>query len=540
MKTNPSRFWLFVIFLGWAFDILFWEKPAGVNFIIWVTLCLVTGIYLLRTDGLRLSRRASLLLLPVAFFAAVIFFRLEPLTVFLSISATLFFMGVFAMTYLGGNWTRYRILDYVIGYLSLSLSALTRPLGFAADVKRDQPSLSEKRSSPLLPILRGVVIALPIIAIFGALLSSADLVFAKRFEEFIDLFNIDNLPEYIFRMVYILIFAYAIAGVFLHAAQRSDDQAGEKNLIPPFLGFTESVIVLGSLTILFAAFVAIQFQYFFGGQANINIEGYTYSEYARRGFGELVAVAFFSLLILLGLGSVTKRETEIQRRVFSMFGIVLVGLVIVMQVSAFQRLVLYENAYGFSRLRTYTHVFMLWLAALLIVVAALELLKKERAIGFALILTAMGFAASLSLLNVDAFIVRHNIQREIKGYAETPDNANSAENSRGDQVELDTQYFLNLSDDAVPALVAGFQNDALSDSIRERIGAALACQRYNREQYDQATPWQGFNLSVFNADRAFVGIASELDAYEITGDDYPPTVKTPGGEETTCWQYYNE
>ncbi|MEW6084412.1 MAG: DUF4173 domain-containing protein [Chloroflexota bacterium] len=533
MKTNPNRFWLLVILLGWVFDFLFWEKPWGVNFFIYVTLCIVTGIYLLRMDGLRLSRSAGLLLLPVAFFAAVSFFRREPMTVFLSVAMTLFLMGVFALTYLGGNWTRYRIFDYLIGYLSLFGSMLARPLGFAAEVKRDQPSLSGKRSSPLWPILRGIVIALPVIAIFASLLSSADLIFAKRFEEFVDLFNIDNLPEYIFRMVYILVFAYAIAGAFLHAAQKSDDTVEEKNLIPAFLGFTESTIVLGSVTVLFAAFVVIQFQYFFGGQSNINIEGYTYSEYARRGFGELVAVAFFSLLLLLGLGGITKRETDIQRRVFSTLGIVLVGLVLVMQVSAFQRLVLYENAYGFSRLRTYTHVFMIWLAALLIAVAALELLKKERAIGFAMVLASLGFVASLGLLNVDAFIVRQNIQRELRGVAEE----NLTERQR---VDLDTQYFLELSDDAIPALADGFQNNDLPESVREKIGAALACRWHDRDKNENAIPWQGFHLSRFFASRAFAEIKSDLADYKITVAEWPVTVETPGGEEFNCQVYYSD
>lgn len=533
MKTNPNRFWLLVILLGWVFDFLFWEKPWGVNFVIYVTLCIVTGIYLLRTDGLRLSRSRGLLLLPVAFFAAVTFFRREPMTVFLSVAMTLFLMGVFALTYLGGNWMRYRIFDYLIGYLSLFGSVLARPLGFAAEVKRDQPSLSEKRSSPLWSILRGIAIALPVIAVFASLLSSADLVFAKRFEEFVELFNLENLPEYIFRMVYILVFAYALTGVFLHAAQKSDDTVEQKNLIPSFLGFTESAIVLGSVTVLFAAFVVIQFQYFFGGQSNINIEGYTYSEYARRGFGELVAVAFFSLLMLLGLGGITKRETEIQRRVFSTLGIVLVGLVLVMQVSAFQRLVLYENAYGFSRLRTYTHVFMLWLTVLLIAVVVLELLKKERAIGFAMVLASLGFVASLGLLNVDSFIVEHNIQRELRGT--TQENLTERQ-----QVELDTQYFLDLSDDAIPAMVAGFRNDSLPDSVREKIGAALACRWHDRTKDEKAISWQGFHLSRLFADRAFEEIESELADYKITDADWPVKVETPGGEEFVCQVYYSD
>lgn len=529
MKANPNRFWIVVIALGWAFDFLFWKKPAGVNFFLFVLLCLGSGIFLLKADGLRLSRRAGLLLIPIAFLAAVTFFRLEPMTVFLAVVTTLFLMGVFALTYVGGNWIRYGMVDYLLGYLGLFGSMIARPIGFAAGVRRDQPSLSGRRNP--WPIVRGIVFALPVVAVFAALLSSADLIFAERFQEFLDLFNIDNLPEYIFRLVYILVFAYAIAGAFLHAAQKSNDAVDDKYSIKQFLGFTESAIVLGSVVILFAAFVIVQFQYFFGGNANITLEGFTYSEYARRGFGELVAVAFFSLLMLLGLGAITKRETDLQRRMFSALGIVLVGLVLVMLVSAFQRLVLYETAYGFSRLRTYTHVFMIWLAVLLISVAALEFLRRERAIGLAMVLASLGFAASLSLLNVDAFIVRQNIQRELRG-ASIQDPPASR-----DRIGLDANYFLDLSDDAIPAMAAGFRNKALPVPVRENIGAALACKLYSRENSGQDVPWQGFHISRLTADRIFAELNKELSVYTITEDDFPPMVETPGGAEFQCWRY---
>jgi len=530
VKTNPNRFWLIVILLGWSFDFLFWKKPAGINFFLFVTLCLGAGIYLLNADGLRLSRRSSLLLFPIAFFAAMTFFRLEPMTVFLLASMTLFLMGVFTLTYLGGHWIRYALIDYFIGYLTLFGSMIARPLGFAAEVKRDQPSLGERRSSSIWPYVRGIVIALPVIAIFASLLSSADPIFADRFEKFIDLFNIENLPEYIFRLVLILVLAYAIAGVYLHAAQKSEENLEEKSLLAPFFGFTEATIVLGSVVVLFSVFVAIQFQYFFGGHANINLEGYTFSEYARKGFGELVTVAFFSLLLLLGLGAITRRETDSQRRVFSGIGVGLVLLVLVMLVSAFQRLVLYEFAYGFSRLRTYTHVFMIWLALLLVTVLILEILRRERAIGFAMVLASLGFVLSLGLLNVDAVIVRQNIQREIRGAAGQVFTQGG--------VDLDAQYFLDLSDDAVPALVDGFQNTSLPIPVREKVGAALACKRYDRVQDSREIPWQSFHLSRFIADRSFAEIKKDLEAYKITNTDWPVTVVTPGGDEFSCWQYY--
>lgn len=527
MKTNPNRFWVIVILLGWTFDFLFWEKPLGINFAIFVTLCLATGILLLRWDGLRLSRRAGLLLIPIAFLAAMTFIRLEPMTVFLSISMILFLMGVFALTYLSGEWARYSLLDYVFGYLRLAGSLIARPIGFAAQARREQPAVNEKRGARMWPYLRGVVIALPVIVIFASLLSSADPIFAQQFENLIDLFRIDNLPEYIFRLVYILIFAYALAGAFLHAAQTSDEKVDEKILVSPFLGFTESTIVLGSVVLLFLAFVIVQFQYFFGGQANISIEGYTYSEYARKGFGELVTVAFFSLLLLLGLGAITRRDTENQRRSFSMLGVALVGLLIVVLIAAFQRLVLYEAAYGFSQLRTYTHVFLVWLGLLLVAVVALEVLRRERSIGLAMILAALGFIISLNVLNVDAFIVRQNIQREIRG---------TTEEARAD---LDAQYFVNLSEDAIPPLVGAFHSNSMPAHIREKIGAALACKLYERGQNERAVPWQGFHFSRWNADKSFEQVSDELKTYQVIDKDWPVMVETPSGEEFSCYPFYD-
>lgn len=532
MKANPNRFWFIVILLGWAFDFLFWEKPLGINFAIYISLCILTGTVLLRWDGLRLSRGAGLLLLPIAFLAAMTFLRLEPMTVFLSIAMTFFLMGVFALTYLSGQWTRYAIFDYIFGYLRLFGSMIVRPLGFVAENRRVQLSTSttEKRTTPIWPVLRGIVIALPVIAIFASLLASADLIFAQRLESLVELFNIENLPEYIFRLVYILLFAYILAGTYLHAAQKSDEPVEDKSFIPQFLGFTESGIVLGSVVALFLTFVVIQFQYFFGGQVNINLEGYTFSEYARKGFGELVAVAFFSLLMLLGLGAITRRETESQRRIFSVLGIVLVGLVVVMLISAYQRLVLYEEAYGFSRLRTYTHVFMIWLGLLLITVVFLEMTRRERMAALAMVMASLGFVISLNLLNVDAFIVRQNLQREIRA-------ANDKVFANG-RADLDAQYFLDLSDDAIPVLAAAFLDTSLPEDVREKTGAALACKRYERKQEDQTYVWQSFHFARYGADLAFARIDKELNAYEIRDSDWPYIAITPDGEEFPCFPYY--
>lgn len=532
MKPNPNRLWIIVLALGWLFDFLFWEKMPGINFALFVALCLIGAFYVLLFDGILPDRRTYLLLAPIAILAVITFVRREPMTAFLAFASTLFVMSILTVTYLGGRWHEYGIADYFDRFLRLLGSLIGRPLMFSTEARKAQSEESRTKGSTLWPIVRGIVIALPILAIFASLLASADAVFSQKLDVFIDLFDLQKLPEYIFRLVYILVGAYALAGVILHAASQSKDEkliGQDRQESAAFLGFTESGIVLGSLALLFAAFVAVQFRYFFGGDANIQIDGYTYSEYARRGFGELVAVAFFTLLLLFSLSAITRRQTESQRRAFSTLAAGLVALVLVMLVSAYQRLVLYEAAYGFSRLRTYTHVVLLWIALLLIATIVLEVLRRERAFGIAAVLTGLGFAISLGVLNVDGFIVRQNVRREVRGLEQAV-----VESGRGD---LDAAYFVGLSDDAVPALVDAYQATATPVSVKDKLGPALACIRYNRSIDERDLPWQSFHLARYRADRALASIKASLDAYEIVDKDWPRKAITPNGGEFSCSSY---
>jgi len=193
--------------------------------------------------------------------------------------------------------------------------------------------------------------------------------------------------------------------------------------------------------------------------------------------------------------------------------------------SAFKRLGLYEEAYGFSRLRTYTHVFLIWLGLLLIVTIALEILRRERLFTFAMLIASFGFAISLPILNVDAFIVEQNIQREIHAQA-------------NDNVGLDAQYFLDLSDDAVPALVSAFRTSSLPDSVHEKVGASLACIRYERGLDERKPGWQSFHFATLNADKALVSVKNDLQGFTVSSEEYPATVTTPSGEEFICSPYY--
>ena len=529
MNLKPRFLWPVVLALGWLLDFLFWKQAPGINFALYALLCLAAGLYVITSGGVRPARRA-LWLAPLAlFFAAVTLVRAEPLTRLLATGATLALMALFAITYAKGSWVHFRALDYVADSARLLASVAVRPLFHAEELRTERKSRGETGRSPW-PVVRGILLALPVLAVFAALLASADLVFGQHLDEFIKLFNLERLPEYLFRLAYILAAAYALAGVFLHAATQSakSGQASEKPLgVGSFLGMTEAGIVMGSVAVLFAMFVLIQFRYFFGGQANISAAGFTYSEYARRGFGELVAVALITLVLLMVLSSVTRRESAAQRRTFSGLGALLVILVMVMLVSAYQRLLLYEEAYGFSRLRAYTHVFLVWIGLLLAATAVLEVLKRELAFTFALVITALGFAASLAFLNVDAFIVTHNVGRE---------NTVHVGGSARETAELDAHSFVQLSDDGTPALVRAFLAPETPAPVKTQLGVALSCIRYLREQREGAgsAPWQSFHLARYSADQALSSLGEALEAYRVEEHDRTVLVTVPSGGQFTC------
>jgi hypothetical protein len=66
-------------------------------------------------------------------------------------------------------------------------------------------------------------------------------------------------------------------------------------------------------------------------------------------------------------------------------------LVVVILISSFYRLNLLEDAYGFSRLRTYSHVFMIWLGILLAAVIGLEISGYRRGFAMSAFFVVIGF-----------------------------------------------------------------------------------------------------------------------------------------------------
>ncbi|MBN2043578.1 MAG: DUF4173 domain-containing protein [Anaerolineales bacterium] len=543
LKRKSTYIWA-VLALGWLFDYMFWDKVPGISIFIYLTAITVGGFLLARHQGIQPAKSIYWLLIPLVFFTVMTVVRAEPMTIFLNVVASVTILGIIARSFQGGKYWQYSFADYIKGGFMLGFESLFRQIAvFSSQPKQENaggaPREGLRRS---LAVVRGLLIALPIVLIFAAMLAEADPIFGDAFENFLDIFNIENLGEYIVRGILIWIIAYLLLGVLMHAFYKDHDAEldTEKRWLPRFLGITETIIVLASVNLLFLAFVSIQFQYFFGGETMISINGYTYAEYARRGFGELVAVAVFSLLLFVGLSFIAKREQAGHQKLFSIMGLVLFALVSVILVSSFQRLLLYESAYGFTRLRTYTHVFIFWLGALLLAVSLLELFGKQRFFALAALIAGMGFIVTLDVINVDGFIVRRNIARMAEG-----SGLNETYDERSYSTVVDIAYLASLSEDAVPALSKLYETSQTAQE-KEVIAGSIACLAAFHENYDYPDhprsnyTWQSFHFSRLRAHNDWKAkmASPEADVFQAFNDDvddhFWTTYVIVDGEEIPC------
>jgi hypothetical protein len=551
---NKHLFWIFALLAAISFDILFWERPFGINFFIFILLAAFGGLIPTWMEKIHIPWTSYLLLVPLAFFSVMTFIRAEPFTTAVNVLVTLSALAFFLMSLRNGAWYRYSLRDIFVSGIQFLLNNVIGGILFfnktrkadssqagQADNANDNAKVegkqdqviqwenSEKKEKPLkgiTPYLRGLLLALPILGILTFFLAQADPIFNDRIQNSLAWFRIENLGEMVFRLAYILVIAYVLLSSYYFAVVESkkyqpDDN--EKPAISPFLGSIESSVVLGAVNLLFLMFVILQFNYLFSGGKNISLEGYTYAEYARRGFFELIAVAVISLVLFYILSMITKREQKNQGRLFSALGLILVGLVAIILTSAYIRLNLYEAAYGFTRLRTLAHVFMIWIALLLGGVAILEITRNMKRLAFILILFIIGFGLTINLLDTDQFIVNQNISRAINNHN---DKAES---------DLDTGYLYSLSADAIPNLVEFYTDENTPDDVRDEIGGVLAC-KFAEMDAPLDKSWVSYHYSRSQANTLLAQQSKNLEAYPVSYDMYTWFVEV-NGEVKSCSGY---
>ena len=456
--------------VGIAASLLVPEGMLGFGFTLVVLLAWLASRQVAKASLVQPTRESQFLWIPILLFSALLAWRDAEELRFLNVAMGSLFVGILAVRSRPGLLSKGTVFDYPLrAFGAWAVAMLDALVLLANDISwRLIPQNAHGRH--LGGALRGLLLATPLVIVFGTLFANADAGFEGMFRGI----RLDG-EAIVQQCVVGAGFAWMAAGFYRRIYIGKDywPQSEAKTIKPGRIGGIELAIVLGSLNALFLLFVATQFRHFFGGLEVLkSTQGLGIADFARRGFFELVAVTGLTLPTLLGLHALIDPESAGMRRLYKVLATGLVALLAVVMISAAMKMKLYMDAYNLTTLRLYVAATLVWLAIVFGWFAFTVLRDREQRFAWGGVMALASAVLGLNLLSPDAFVARWNL-------------------AHSDSRAVDWDYLEGLSADAAPILQL-----APTDRL-ERIRERHSSRRANAD-------WRSLNLSLFLASQSQV------------------------------------
>lgn len=296
---------------------------------------------------------------------------------------------------------------------------------------RSLQGVAGRGSAPAL--LRTAAWSVLAVVVFGLLFASADALVASWLGALVPDWDLDTFAVRAFLAA--AVFAVVLAAAYLALNPPRTDAAD----LPVGRAVRRRYEWLAPVLLVdgvFALFLVAQGTVVFGGHGYLErTTGLTYADYVHQGFGQLTVATALTLLVVWAAFRKASRTTAADRAALrlSLGALCLMTLVVV--ASALYRMDVYQDAYGFTRLRLLVDVFEGWLGLVVVAVLVAGLRLEGRWVPRVALFAGAAALAGLAMANPDAWIARHNIDRLA---------------STG---QVDLAYLGTLSADAVPELM---------------------------------------------------------------------------------------
>ena len=320
------------------------------------------------------------------------------------------------------------------------------PIKDLKDIKRSKSSDAEndKKSFPWGIVALTALITLPFLLGVIALLASADVVFSQLWEKLLQIKIWDIVLASVLAII-VFFFVYGIVARLLKFPFNPAASAKKNN--PSAIAIT----VISMFDVIYVIFSVIQILYLFIGKMTLP-EDYTYAEYAREGFFQLLAVCIFNVILVILAATIFE-----EKKALKILLTIMCACTYVMTASSAFRMILYIRYYYFS----FDRILVLWTCVTIALILAGLLVQIWKS-GFKFfrycVVVVTGCFIVLSLSRPDYFIAKWNLAQ-----------ANNAQTDFFLEDGYDDYDYLywDLSLDAAPVLFkdAKFVSEYLNDYI---------------------------------------------------------------------------
>ena len=445
------------LFLSLWQSLLFWKQDLGISVllftipIIWITTKLLKG-------NIK-NKKALLISIPIIVLSS---------TYFIFDNLTFYLINIVLIPILYLIMVIWAISDFQIKSIIYKIILMIfEPLNYIGDViravlkefnpKEKDEQIGEKKEKN--NIFKAVCFTGIIALIVIGLLCSADNEFAKIFSTIFKDINIFNVSELTGRIIIIIIAFFYFAGFFMNMLDKENGlkEFEEEEKIEKKESYTIRMM-LTVLNVVYLVFCFTQIKVLFTEQ---NIK---YTEFARKGFFQLMIVSLINIAMILKANNKNLKETEKQEKYKKTMCIVMVIFTLIIIISAFARMTLYQQNYGYTRLRILvdytliTEIILLIPTIIYILKNKIDLIKTY----FVIIITMY---CLVNFINIDKIIMKNNFNR----YKETGyiDLNYLMEMNNSDLIE----QLLELKDTEFKYSEKAYsQSDTDKQEIQEQIG----------------------------------------------------------------------
>ncbi len=470
MQQRASLFFLVCLGLGVLGEISFLHGRIGLSYIVFLT-----GFYLVFFVRYRLSfnhRRIGLLFMLAIWILAGSFVFYDNILFYNLNLFILPLLVLFHIVLVTGpkklDWAAPSFLKTLWDKLIAGIKYSFRFCNSLFD--KLFKNMNIQLAQTLKRVLAGLVIGIPLLLVITGLLMSADTVFQDV---------VLRLPQFIlelhfwegtFRILVVIFLGLLFFGLFqvLQVRIKPKENSRPATRFEWSWDSITAITILIMLNTVYVLFAVIQFRYFFSNGLQ---DGFTYAEYARRGFMELMLVTLINWSLILSYLKFVHPVSKALKITLKIMYSLLIVVSGIMLISAYQRLSMYEAAYGFTIDRILAQSFMVFLFVIFAYTLIKVWIEKLTLLHFYFI-AGLVFYITLNAMNLEEIIVDSNMER----YEETG--------------KLDVYYLDSLSYAGVDGLMELFEAEPDYPELRR-----ILQQRQEQVMNEPETSWQSFNFT---------------------------------------------
>lgn len=472
--SNKERIMSFLTFvMGFLFiHLTVWNVNGYFTTAFFVVLISLSSYYMKRKGHNFLAIHIAILIILLLFSTV---YSITSNTFIKFLNTVFLIVGVTYYIYLLG-YGRNKIGRYLP--LEIITALLKHPLkNFSKQMAAINSTMKQSRfNSNIRMIILGLVLAIPITLVVGCLLMSADNGVNKFIQKILENISINNMWIWILEILISIPVGCYIFSTIYSNTHRDD----EENLSDKYCEEKLNKLRTIHNTILYTAITPICFLYivFFISQINYFLSAflgnlpvdYNYSQYARKGFFELIVIEIINIGVIAFINTFAKKSGAKKAGVLKFYNIIISFFTLVIIATAISKMVMYIDEYGLTQLRVYTTWFMILTAFiyLLIIIKQFKFNLKFSQWGTGIFIVMF---AVLCFSRPDALIAKYNLTYRAEEMSES-----------------DIENMIYTSDDSASVILDSKYSELFSNNTEEDARYQYLCSlksKYTEDSYSK-------------------------------------------------------